>query len=168
MPHKAADPVVAGAAIVLGLQTIVARNVPPLQMGIITVGAFHSGQAGNVIPQTATLQLSVRALDREVRHLLNTRIQELTLAQAQSYGVRAEVTRQGGYPVLVNTPDETAFATSVAVDLLGADKVTAQAEPLTGSEDFAFMLEQVPGSYLLIGNGDASTGGHGACMVHTQ
>ncbi|MDH4427796.1 MAG: M20 family metallopeptidase [Acidovorax sp.] len=166
MPHHAADPVVAGAAIVLGLQSIVARNVPPLQMAVITVGAFQAGDANNVIPQTATLKLSVRSLDRSVRELLNRRIRELVEAQAQSYGVRAEVDFRGGYPVLVNTPLETEFARQVGRELVGDAKVTEQAEPLTGSEDFAFMLEDVPGSYLLIGNGDDATGGHGACMVH--
>ncbi|AOG24595.1 M20 aminoacylase family protein [Acidovorax sp. RAC01] len=166
MPHHAADPVVAGAAIVLGLQSIVARNVPPLQMAVITVGAFQAGDANNVIPQTATLKLSVRSLDRSVRELLNRRIRELVEAQAHSYGVRAEVDFRGGYPVLVNTPNETEFARQVGRELVGDAKVTEQAEPLTGSEDFAFMLEDVPGSYLLIGNGDDATGGHGACMVH--
>ena len=166
MPHHAADPVVAGAAIVLGLQSIVARNVPPLQMAVITVGAFQAGDANNVIPQTATLKLSVRSLDRSVRELLNRRIRELVEAQAHSYGVRAEVDFRGGYPVLVNTPAETEFARQVGRELVGDAKVTEQAEPLTGSEDFAFMLEDVPGSYLLIGNGDDATGGHGACMVH--
>ena len=166
MPHTAIDPVVAGAAIVMGLQSIVSRNVPPLQMAVITVGSFHAGQANNVIPQTATLKLSVRSLDRAVRLLLNQRINELVQAQAQSYGVRAEIEFQGGYPVLVNTDAETQFATRIGLELLGPDRVDPHAEPLTGSEDFAFMLEAVPGSYLLIGNGDASTGGHGACMVH--
>ena len=166
MPHVAIDPVVAGATIVLGLQTIVARNVPPLQMSVITVGAFHAGQANNVIPQRATLELSVRSLDREVHQLLNRRIRELVEAQAQSYGCQASIEFRGGYPVLVNTQPETDFARQVALELLGPDQVVLQTAPLTGSEDFAFMLEQVPGSYLFIGNGDAASGGHGACMVH--
>jgi hippurate hydrolase len=166
MPHHAVDPVVAGSAIVMGLQSIVARNVPPLHTAIITVGAFQAGEANNVIPQTATLKLSVRSLDRGVRDLLKRRIRELVEAQAQSYGVQAQVEFWGGYPVLVNTQTETDFARQVACELLGPDKVVLQADPLTGSEDFAFMLEQVPGSYLQVGNGDAATGGHGACMVH--
>ena len=166
MPHLSADPVVAGASIVMALQTIVSRNVPPLQMAVITVGAFQSGVANNVIPQQATLKLSVRALDRGVRELLRTRIVELVEAQAQSYGVSARVEFLPGYPVLVNTPAETALAREVAVALVGADNVVLQTEPLTGSEDFAYMLEEVPGSYLFIGNGDAANGGHGACMVH--
>ncbi len=170
MPHCAADPVVAGAAIVMGLQSIVARNIDPLHTAVITVGAFQAGGANNVIPQTATLKLSVRALDRGVRDTLERRITELADLQARSYGVRATVDYQRSYPVLVNTADETNFARGVATELVGAAQVELNARPLTGSEDFAFMLEQVPGSYLLIGNGDgsddATNGGHGACMVH--
>ena len=170
MPHCAADPVVAGAAIVMGLQSIVARNIDPLHTAVITVGAFQAGDANNVIPQTATLKLSVRALDRGVRDTLERRITELADLQARSYGVRATVDYQRSYPVLVNTADETNFARGVATELVGAAQVELNARPLTGREDFAFMLEQVPGSYLLIGNGDgsddATNGGHGACMVH--
>ena len=170
MPHCAADPVVAGAAIVMGLQSIVARNIDPLHTAVITVGAFQAGDANNVIPQTATLKLSVRALDRGVRDTLERRITELADLQARSYGVRATVDYQRSYPVLVNTADETNFARGVATELVGAAQVELNARPLTGSEDFAFMLEKVPGSYLLIGNGDgsddATNGGHGACMVH--
>ncbi|HWT20109.1 MAG TPA: M20/M25/M40 family metallo-hydrolase, partial [Variovorax sp.] len=170
MPHRAADPVVAGSAIVMGLQSIVARNIDPLHMAVITVGAFHAGAANNVIPQSATLELSVRALDGGVRDTLERRITELAQGQAQSYGVTARVDYQRSYPVLVNTPAETELARQVALELVGADHVEPQARALTGSEDFAFMLEQVPGSYVLIGNGDGtadgSNGGHGACMVH--
>ncbi len=166
MPHQAVDPVVAGAAIVLGLQSIVSRNVDPQEMAVITVGAFNAGVANNVIPQTATLRLSVRALNREVRELLEQRITELVHAQAQSYGVHARIDYRRGYPVLVNRPQETDFAREVAQALVGPDKVTLQGKALTGSEDFAFFLEEVPGCYLLIGNGDAASGGHGACMVH--
>ena len=167
LPHKAADPIVAAAGIVLALQTIVSRNVDPQQAAVVTVGALHAGRANNVIPAQATLELSVRALDREVRVQLEQRIKALVAAQAESYGVRASVAWRAGYSVLVNTPAETAFARQVALELLGADRVTLQGQALTGSEDFAFMLERVPGSYLFIGNGTAAEGGgHGACMVH--
>jgi hippurate hydrolase len=166
MPHVAADPVVAGSAIVMGLQSIVARNIDPQKMAIITVGAFNAGVANNVIPQTATLRLSVRSLDRDVRVLLEQRITELVHAQAQSYGISAEIDYQRGYPVLVNHLAETDFARDVAEELVGPDKTVRQGRALTGSEDFAFMLEQVPGSYVLIGNGDGEGDGHGACMVH--
>ncbi len=168
IPHLAADPVVAGSAIVMALQSIVSRNTPPLEMSVITVGAFQAGQANNVIPQRAVLKLSVRALSREVHAMLKKRISELVHAQAQSYGVSATVDFVSGYPVLVNTKEETDFARAVGCELVGEENIDLNGAPLTGSEDFAFMLEQVPGCYLLIGNGDESTGGHGACMVHNS
>ena len=164
MPHHAADPIVAAASIVMALQTIVSRNVDPLQMAVVTVGALHAGKANNVIPASATLELSVRALDREVRVLLEQRIKALVAAQAESYGVSARIDWRPGYAVLVNSAAETAFAREVALDLVGADRVTLQGPAVSGSEDFAFMLERVPGSYLLIGNGAGDS--PGACMVH--
>ncbi len=164
MPHRACDPIVAAAGIVMALQTIVARNVDPLQAAVVTVGALHAGRANNVIAQTATLELSVRALDREVRRLLEQRIRALVAAQAESFGVSARIDWREGYAVLVNSARETAFAREVALELLGAEQVTLQGPAVPGSEDFAFMLEKVPGSYLFIGNGE---GDHaGACMVH--
>jgi hippurate hydrolase len=162
MPQRAADPIVAAASIVMALQTIVSRNIDPLHAAVVTVGALHAGKANNVIPATATLELSVRALDREVRATLEQRIKALVAAQAESFGVTARIDWKPGYAVLVNTPAETDFAREVATELVGADNVTLQGPPLTGSEDFAFMLERVPGSYVLIGNGI----GEGGCMVH--
>lgn len=168
LPHRTADPVVAAASIVMALQTIVSRNIDPLQMAVVTVGALHAGKANNVIPQSATLEISVRALDREVRTRLEQRLKALITAQAESFGVTAAIDWRPGYAVLVNTPGETAFAREVALELVGADRVTLQGPPLSGSEDFAFMLEKVPGSYLLIGNGAGEGDGHGACMVHNS
>jgi hippurate hydrolase len=164
MPHRAADPVVAAASIVMALQTVVSRNIDPLQTAVVTVGAMHAGRANNVIPASATLELSVRALDRDVRATIERRIRALVLAQAESFGVTARIDWRAGYAVLVNTAAETAFARAVGTALVGPENVTPQGPPLTGSEDFAFMLERVPGSYLLIGNGDGAS--PGACMVH--
>jgi hippurate hydrolase len=166
MPHRATDPVVAGASLVMALQTVVSRNVDPRQTAVVTVGAFQAGQANNVIPASATLRLSVRALDRDVRDLLEQRIRALAAAQADSFGLVADIHYHRDYPVLVNTPAETELARAVALDLLGPDRVTLQGEALTGSEDFACMLDHVPGCYLLIGNGSEADGGSGACMVH--
>ncbi len=104
MPQHAADPVVAAASLVMALQTVVSRNVDPLQAAVVTVGAIHAGRANNVIPASATLELSVRALDRDVRALLERRIKALTAAHAESYGVSAQVDWRSGYAVLVNTP----------------------------------------------------------------
>jgi hippurate hydrolase len=166
MPHRATDPIVSAASIVMALQTIVARNIDPLQAAVVTVGALHAGKANNVIPATATLELSVRALDREVRATVERRVKALVAAQAESFGVTARIDWKPGYAVLVNTPAETDFARAVAVELVGAEQVTPQGPPLTGSEDFAFMLERVPGSYVLIGNGTGLGQGEGGCMVH--
>jgi hippurate hydrolase len=164
MPHRAADPLVAAASIVMALQTVVSRNVDPLHTAVVTVGALHAGQANNVIPALATMELSVRSLDPAVRRLLEQRIKALVAAQAESFGVRAEIDWRPGYCVLVNSVAETDFARHVALDLVGPERVTLQGPALTGSEDFAFMLEKIPGSYLLIGNGDGDSAG--ACMVH--
>ncbi|WP_342129345.1 M20 aminoacylase family protein [Hydrogenophaga sp. OTU3427] len=164
LPHEAVDTVVAAASIVMALQTIVARNVDPLRSAVVTVGALHAGQANNVIPEQARLELSVRALDTEVRALLKTRICELVQLQAASYGVSADIDWRDGYAVLVNTPEETALATAVATQLFGAQRVDPSGPAFTASEDFAFMLQRVPGCYLFVGNGGPGT--PGACNVH--
>ncbi len=163
MPHVAVDTVVAAASIVMSLQTIVSRNVPPMQMGIVTVGAIHAGDAPNVIPGSAELRLTVRAFRPEVRDLLERRITEIAQAQAMVYGARAEVEYQRRYPVLHNHPEETAFCAQVVRDWLGEDGLLPATEAITGSEDFAFFLEKVPGCYVFIGNGEGDEGG---CMVH--
>lgn len=164
MPHRAADSLVAAASIVMALQTVVSRNVDPLHTAVVTVGSIQAGKANNVIPALATLELSVRALDPGVRKLLEQRIKAIATSQAESFGCKAEVDWKEGYCVLVNSEKETNFARQVALDLVGAERVVLNGPPLTGSEDFAFMLEKIPGSYLLIGNGDGDSAG--ACMVH--
>ncbi|MEN9995258.1 MAG: putative hydrolase YxeP [Pseudomonadota bacterium] len=164
MPHRAADALVAAASIVMALQTVVSRNVDPLHTAVVTVGSIQAGKANNVIPALATLELSVRALDPGVRKLLEQRIKAIATSQAESFGVKAEVEWKEGYCVLVNSDKETHFARQVALDLVGAERVVLNGPPLTASEDFAFMLEKIPGSYLLIGNGDGDSAG--ACMVH--
>jgi len=166
MPHRSVDAVVVASSIVMALQTVVARNVPPLEMGVVSVGAIHAGEAYNVIPETAELRLSIRALKPEVRDLLQQRVTAIAEAQAASYGATVEVEYQRRYPVLVNHEAETAFARQVALDWLGADSVVADMQPLTGSEDFAFFLEQCKGSYFVIGNGTGTGVGEGGCMVH--
>jgi hippurate hydrolase len=163
MPQAAVDPVVAAAAIVMALQTIVSRNVAPLQTGIISVGAFLAGEAANVIPGEAELRLTVRAFRPEVRDLLERRIGEIARAQAEVYGATAEVNYIRRYPVLKNDPAQTDFCKQVIRDWLGEGALVADAEPITASEDFAFFLEKVPGCYVNIGNGEGSEGG---CMVH--
>lgn len=162
MPDKAVDPVVIGASLVMALQTVVSRNVPPSETAIITTGAFLAGDAANVIPQRAELRLSVRALNPQVRKLLRQRIQALAELHAGSFGASAEVTFGEGYPVLVNDPAASQLAEEVVRDWLGDEGLAPGMKPICASDDFAFWLEQVPGCYLLIGNGD----GAGGCEVH--
>ncbi len=164
LPHRTADPIVAAASIIMALQTVVSRNIDPLDMSVVTVGAIHSGRANNVIPGVATLEISVRSLDRAVRKKIEERVKAVITAQAESFGVKAEIDWKPGYSVLVNTVPETEFARAVGDELVGPERVVRQGKPLTGSEDFAFMLEEVPGCYLMIGNGDGDS--QGSCMVH--
>jgi len=166
VPQLAVDPVVAASSIVMALQTIVSRNVPPLDMGIITVGAFHAGTTFNVIPETAELKLTIRALRPQVRDQLERRIHEVVQAQAAVFGATADILYERRYPVLVNDADATAFARQVAVDWVGEEGVIQNLQPLTGSEDFAFFLQRCKGSYLLLGNGTGQGAGEGGCMVH--
>ena len=166
MPQMTVDPVLAASAIVMALQSIVSRNVPPLDMAIITVGAFHAGTTFNVIPQSAELKLTIRALRSSVRDQLQQRITEVAHAQAAVYGATADVHYERRYPVLVNEADATAFARQVALDWVGEAGVMPALRPLTGSEDFAFFLEKCKGSYLLLGNGTGQGVGEGGCMVH--
>jgi hippurate hydrolase len=169
LPHLAADPTVAAAATVMALQSVVARNVDPLAAAVITVGRLEAGTAYNVIPESAELELSVRALTPAVRELLERRIREVAQGQADSLGVRCTVDYRHGYPVLVNSAAETRLARDVAQQVFGAARVTDSAEPVCASEDFAYMLQRRPGSYLFIGNGDnghADGAPAGPCSVH--
>jgi hippurate hydrolase len=161
-PHMSVDPVVVTASVVMALQTIVARNVDPAQAAVVTVGSMHAGTVNNVIPSRATLELSVRSFNPQVRELLRKRITELVETQAASYGATAKVDYQEGYPVVVNSDAETEFATQVARELVGDANVVAHTDLLMGSEDFAFMLQARPGTFLRIGNGAGEDG----CMVH--
>lgn len=163
MPHLSIDPVVVAASIVLALQSIVARNVNPLEAAVITVGSIQAGKANNVVPDHADMKLSVRALNPEVRALLEARIKETVAHQAASFGATATVDYDHTYPVLVNDAKWTAFARDVANAHFGEAAVVPDLPPFTGSEDFAFYLEAIPGAYLLIGNGQEGT--HG-CSVH--
>lgn len=165
-PHLSADPVVAAAHLVLALQTVVSRNVDPRDMAVVSVGAIHGGDAPNVIPGEVQLRLSVRAYRPEVRAMLRERITALAQVQAAALGAQAEVDYHWRYPALVNDVVSTVFAREVARDWLGEQALIPDLQPLTGSEDFSFMLEQCPGSYLIVGNGVGDTHGTGGCMVH--
>ncbi|ALI04897.1 amidohydrolase [Pseudomonas sp. FW306-02-F02-AA] len=162
VPHKSVDPVVVCASIVIALQSIVSRNVNPQETAIITVGSIHAGNVSNVIPASAEMILSVRALTPEVRQLLERRITDLVNGQAASFGAQAEIDYYRCHPVLINDPEQTAFARQVAREWLGEGQLIEDLRPFTASEDFAFILEQCPGSYLVIGNGQ----GEGSCLLH--
>jgi len=157
-PHLAKDPVVAAASLIMALQTVVSRNVDPSQTAVVTVGKLQGGQALNVIPSQVELGLSVRSFDPAVRALLKARIIALTELQASSFGVQAEINYVEGYPIVVNAAAETALAIAVAKELIGAENVVDHMEQLTGSEDFAYMLQACPGSLVRIGNGPADAG----------
>lgn len=164
IPHKAIDPVLVAAHITTALQSIVSRNVDPLEAAVITVGSIVAGEAANVIPDSAEMKISVRSLSRDTRQLLLTRIPALAQAQAASFGATAEVTHVNGTPVLVNDEEMARFAWQVACKTFGEDRAEFGIKPLMGSEDFSFMLEAQPkGGFLLFGNGDV---GEGPCMVH--
>ncbi|MBY4800414.1 M20 aminoacylase family protein [Burkholderia cepacia] len=165
-PHTTIDPVVVCASIVMALQTVVSRNVNPQDLAIVTAGSIHAGTASNVIPPHAELALSVRALSPDVRALLERRIREIVHGQAASYGATAEIDYRHDYPVLVNHAAETAFARDVAREWGGDGALIPQLRPIAASEDFAFMLNACPGSYLSIGNGDGNGDGGAGCGLH--
>jgi hippurate hydrolase len=165
-PHRATDPVVAASHVVLALQTIVSRNTDPRDTAIITVGAIHGGEASNVIPDEVKLTLSVRAFDPAIREWLRTRVTEVAQGQAAALQCSAEVDYRMGCPATINNAAATAFARDVASEWLGSDCLIENMRPVTGSEDFSFMLEAVPGCYFIVGNGLGETHATGGCMVH--
>lgn len=155
-PHFGVDTVLVGAQIVNQLQSIVARNVDPLQAAVISICTFQAGHADNVIPQQAKLRGTARALSPKVRDLLQKRVREVVEGTARAYGAKAELTYTTGYPVLVNEEHKTAFAAGVAREVAGNDKVNTDCAPLMGAEDFAFMLQERPGAFIYIGNGNSA------------
>lgn len=156
-PHTTIDPVLVSAHVVTALQTVVSRNIDPLDMGVVTVGSIHGGRASNVIPDNVEMKLTARSFRPEVRTRLQERIPALVRQQAESFGAHAEVDYQLGFPPVVNHAGETDFARTVALQELGESKVEQAFRPRTASEDFAFMLQEKPGSYLFFGNGDSAS-----------
>ena len=155
-PHTGVDPILVAAHLVTALQSLVSRNVDPRAMAVVTVGAIHGGNAANVIPDSVELKLTVRAFLPEVRQHLRERIQTLTTALVSSFGADVQIDFPVGFPSVLNHPAETAFARNAARQLFGADTVIDQLPPRTASEDFAFLLQQRPGSFLFVGNGDSA------------
>lgn len=155
-PHEAVDPVVASASLISALQSIVARNVDPLDMGVVTVGSIHGGTASNIIPESVDLQITLRAFLPEVRKTLETRLINLARAQAASFGAEAQVDFRQGFPPVINHPVQTEFVRQVALAAFAHGTVLNEFRPRTASEDFAYMLEEKPGSYFFVGNGESA------------
>ena len=155
-PHTGVDTILVGAQIVNQLQSIVSRNVDPVEAAVVSICTFHGGEAENVIPQQVRLGGTVRTLSQDVRDLVQKRVRDVVEGTARLYGAKAQITYTPGYPVLVNDIGRTAFAASVAREIAGDGKVDDQWPPLMGAEDFAFMLNERPGAFIYVGNGDSA------------
>jgi hippurate hydrolase len=143
---------VAGASIIMALQTIVSRNIHPQLSAVVTVGAFHAGMASNVIPETAEMLLTIRSFDAGVRDELEKRIRLIAEGQAASYGMSVELDYQRGYNATINHKTETDYIFDLARRFAGEDNVAEMPRPSMGAEDFAYMLEKRPGAYFFLGS----------------
>ena len=155
-PHLAIDTVLVGAQVINQLQSIVSRNVDPLESGVVSICMFQAGHTDNVIPQHARLRGTARSLKPQVRDLLQQRVGEVAEGTARLYGASAKVSYHRGYPVLANHERQTSFAASVAREIVGDTKVNIDVAPVMGAEDFAYMLEERPGAFIFVGNGDSA------------
>ncbi|MGE0853820.1 MAG: M20 aminoacylase family protein [Hyphomicrobiaceae bacterium] len=162
-PHRSVDPILAGSHIVTALQSIVARNVDPMDNAVISTTQFHAGTTWNVIPQECTLRGTVRVFKKSVQDMIEKRMEKIARNVAEGLG--AEIKRwryERRYPPTVNSEREVENAARAASSLVGSENVDRNPTPLMASEDFAWMLLKKPGCYIWIGNGD----GEGSCMVH--
>jgi hippurate hydrolase len=162
-PYLALDPVVAAAHVITAVQSIVARNVSPIDNAVISICALNAGNSGafSVIPRTCRLEGTVRTFRPAVQEMVQKRLTEVAQAVALGLGCTAEVNYQRVYPATLNTPKEAQFAGDVAASLVGEPQVVRDMPPSMGAEDFSFMLQAKPGAYLRIGQG-----GEGACFLH--
>ena len=145
--------------IINAIQSIVSRNVDPLEAAVVSICVFQAGTTDNVIPQTAQLRGTARSLTPKVRDLLEGRLQQVVTGTAQLYGATAKLTYRRDYPITRNHDRQAAFAASVATQVAGRERVDDQVAPVMGAEDFSFMLEARPGAFIFVGNG-ASAGLH--------
>jgi hippurate hydrolase len=150
-PHQSADPIPAACEMVTALQTLVTRRFDVFDPVVITVGSFHAGTASNVIPDEAVFRATVRSFSPRARSRLRDETLRLVRNIAQAHGVTADAEYAEGYPVTVNAPAEAMFAAGCAADLFGADRAITPTVPLTGAEDFSYVLRQVPGAFILLG-----------------
>ena len=155
-PHVSIDTVLVGAQIINQIQSIVARNVDPLNAAVISICVFQAGTTDNVIPQTALLRGTARSLTPDVRDLLEERLHEVVTGTARLYGATAKLTYRRYYPVTRNHEQQAAFAASVAAQVVGRERVDDDVAPVMGAEDFSFMLEARPGAFIFVGNGDSA------------
>jgi hippurate hydrolase len=161
-PESGVDPVLVGSHITTALQSIVARNVRPVDTVVVSVTQIHGGDAYNVIPEKAVLRGTVRCFSTASMDLVEERMRRIAEGVAGGFGATAELDFRRLFPPLVNAADETRFIADCAADLVGEDNVNRNAGLVMASEDFSYMLERVPGAYIQIGNGD----GEGGCEVH--
>ncbi len=162
MPHQGVDPIVVASQIVTALQTITSRNMDPIESAVISVTQIHGGDTNNVIPDGVFMEGTTRSFRPEIRDWLEPSMRRVVDGVATALGAEIEFDYLRRYPSTINHVSETAIAAKIAAEVAGDSRVTTDTPPVMGGEDFAFMLEKVPGCYLFIGNGD----GEGACMVH--
>ncbi|WP_237153382.1 M20 aminoacylase family protein [Oryzibacter oryziterrae] len=155
-PQETIDPILVGAHIVSAVQSIVGRNVDPIASAVVSITTFHAGTAENVIPQSATLTGTVRALDPAVRDQLEARLHGVVQAAGEMFGARTKLTYVRGYPVTLNDADATGFAAAAARTVAGESRVDADTVPMMGAEDFSYYLERRPGAFIFMGNGPSA------------
>lgn len=169
-PHKSIDPVMVAVQIAQAWQTIISRNKNPLEAAVLSLTQINAGSATNVIPDEARMAGTVRTFTMPMLDLIESRMQEITEHTARAFGASAKFHFKRNYPPLVNHPEQTAFAIKVMQDMVGVANVDAQTEPTMGAEDFAYLLQALPGCYVFIGNGDGDhrSAGHGMgpCNLH--
>ena len=156
IPQLTIDPIVIGAELIGALQTIASRSTNPIEPIVVSVTKFHGGDAYNVIPERVQLAGTVRTLKKDVAAVAEARIKAICSGLAATYGAAIHVDYNPNYPVTHNHPEETIFAGDVAAAIVGEPYVHRNAPPLMGGEDFSYMLEARPGSFIFIGNGDSA------------
>jgi amidohydrolase len=167
-PHETIDPVPAAAQLITALQTIASRTADPLDSVVVSVTAVSAGTAYNVIPQTAELKGTIRTLTKEMREIAHKRLHEITAGVCAAMNCKHEIDFEHGYPVTFNHADQTEFSARVAKAVVGEGNVDLTVPPTMGSEDFSFMLEERPGSYIFMGNGDTAGVHHPAYDFNDQ
>ena len=169
LPHNGIDPVPVACQMVQAFQTIITRNKRPIEAGVISVTMIHAGEATNVVPDSCEIQGTVRTFTLDTLDLIERRMAEVARHTCAAFGAECEFEFHRNYPPTINHDAETAFARQVMTEVVGADNVI-EFEPTMGAEDFSFFLQEKPGCYFLIGNGDGAhrEGGHGLgpCNLH--